>query len=143
MMLRRWPLFAIVAGAASIGLAEPPVPVPTPAVVTSTMPPIVLPESPNTAFCVGEKLVFSLNYEFVKAGEATMEVMNGPRVNGRPTIYIESNAKSTGFVDTFFRVRDFNASTVDRESLAAVSFHQNLREGDYRVIRNTTFDYVK
>jgi hypothetical protein len=52
-----------------------------------------------------------------------------------------SVARSNSFVDALFRVRDFNASQVDEASLASVAFHQNLREGHYRVVRNTTINY--
>jgi len=95
----------------------------------------------NEAFQVGEELIFDLNYEFITAGQASLKVENGLQVNGRPTISFVSSAKTSDFFDVFFKVRDYNASQVDEPSLMAVNFHQNLREGDYRVIRNTSFDY--
>ncbi len=92
-------------------------------------------------FQVGEKLVFSINYQFVKAGKATMEVLEGPIMNCRPTYQFISKAESASFVDAFFVVRDFNSSVADKESLVSFGYHQNLREGKFRVIRNTTLDY--
>jgi hypothetical protein len=62
-------------------------------------------------------------------------------VRGRPTLQLASKAESNSFVDAFFKVRDYNLSQIDQESLASVMFHQNLREGHYRVIRNTLIDY--
>ncbi len=96
----------------------------------------------NTAFRPGEKLTFVIKYEFIGAGTATLEVQEGPAVAGRPTHYLISHAKSSDFIDVFFKVRDFNASVIDKESLVSFSFHQNLREGHYRVVRNTSFDYA-
>lgn len=107
----------------------------------TVLQPIFLRDIVNNAFCVGEKLTFIIKYEFVKAGFATMEVSAGPMVDDRPTLHIESHAESTGFVDSFFKVRDFNASTADRGSLMSFNFHQNLKEGHYKVIRNTALDY--
>lgn len=103
--------------------------------------PILLPEKSNQAFGVGEILKFELSYEFVPAGEASLEVRAGEPVNGRETYFIESIAKSNSFVDVFFKVRDYNASQIDSKSLASVSFIQNLQEGHYEVFRQTRIDY--
>jgi hypothetical protein len=116
-----------------------------PAVAVSTAPPvpIVLKDVPNTAFWPGEKLKFVIKYEFIKAGEASMNVSAGAPYEGRPTLHIESKAESTGVVDKFFKVRDFNSTVLDRASLMSLSVHQNLHEGGYSVIRNTRFDYKR
>jgi len=108
---------------------------------TKPIAPILLTKVPNSAFKIGEKLIFSLKYEFITAGTATMEVSEGPMVDDRPTISIQSRAESNGFVDSFFKVRDFNSSIVDRDALVSWNFHQNLKEGGYNVIRNTLIDY--
>jgi len=92
-------------------------------------------------FKVGEKFSYAINYEFVKAGRASMEVLEGPLINCRPTFQFISKAESTGFIDTFFVVRDYNTSITDKESLMSFAFHQNLREGKFRVVRTTSFDY--
>ncbi len=106
-----------------------------------TVKPIVLKPIVNNAFAPGERLVFALKYEFVTGGTATMEVSEGPIIDGKPSIQIHSNARSNSFVDAFFKVRDFNASLIDRDSLYSRNFHQNLREGHYAVMRNTSLDY--
>ena len=96
----------------------------------------------NEAFHAGEKLEFVLKYEVVSAGSAVMKVEDGPPVDGRPTLNITSMAKSNSIIDKMFRVRDFNGSQIDKESLVSIHFHQNLKEGKYQVIRNTGCDYV-
>jgi len=108
----------------------------------SAADPIVLKPVKNNAFKAGEKLEFLIKYEFVSAGTATMEIQEGPIVNGRPTLNIMSTAKSNSMIDKVFRVRDFNGSNIDKESLATFHFHQNLKEGKYHVVRNTSFDYA-
>ncbi len=114
-------------------------------VVASTEPaaPITFTDVPNNAFGVGEKLTFVIKYQFVSAGIAMMEVSSGAIVNGRPTMLIETKAESNSVIDKFFKVRDFNSSTVDARSLMSLNFHQNLKEGGYSVIRNTAFDYAR
>src|SRR5687768_8394701 len=83
-----------------------------------TPPPHAVLLTPTTyaAFAPGEKLWFDLKYQFVVGGEAMLEVDTGPKVHCRETLRFISNAKSTSFVDSFFKVRDFNASLVDRAS---------------------------
>ncbi len=100
-----------------------------------------LPKKINRAFTYGENLLYSIKYQFVAAGQATLEVSSGPLINCRPTYKFNSTARSASFIDNFFMVRDFNSSTSDKDSLLSFFFHQNLREGGYRVIRNTSLDY--
>ncbi|OVE77438.1 hypothetical protein BVX98_02755 [bacterium F11] len=95
----------------------------------------------NQPFGPGERFKFIIKYQFVGAGHSTLETKWGEMKDGRPTLQFVSNAKSNDFIDVFFKVRDFNASTVDALTLASLHFHQNLREGHYRVVRNTTIDY--
>lgn len=106
-------------------------------------PPIELKAAENKAFKPGEKLEFVIKYEFVAGGTATMEVTEGPTIAGRPTLNVSSRAWSNKFIDSFFKVRDFNGAAIDRESLASMHFHQNLKEGKYHVVRNTAFDYAR
>lgn len=103
--------------------------------------PFLLPAISNNAFWTGETLKFDIKYEFVTAGTAVMTVKTGPASDGVPTYHIETKAESNNFVDKFFKVRDYNSAMVDRDSLLSLSFHQNLKEGGYAVIRTTTFDY--
>lgn len=114
----------------------------TTTVTTATLP-IPLVSVVNKAFLPGEKCEFNIKYEFIKAGTASLEVVKHLVVNGRPTLSLKSMARSTKFIDNFFKVRDYNASNVDEMSLASINFHQNLREGKYRVIRNTAIDYQR
>ncbi len=97
--------------------------------------------SSEETFQLGEKLEFDIEYEFVSAGRATLEVTKGGLINGKPTLRFSSKAESVGMIDSVFRVRDFNESMVEADSLATLSFHQNLREGNFKVIRNTRVDY--
>lgn len=122
-------------------IGEPMGAIVTESSVTYMAPPTDFRFVENRPFKPGEFLRFTIKYEFVPAGEATMEVSEGEPVDGRKTIRFLSKAESNNFIDVFFKVRDFNSSLVDRRSLASLAFHQNLREGHYRIIRNTTKNY--
>lgn len=99
------------------------------------------PPDRERGFHPGEKLKFIIKYQFVGAGTATMEITEGATIQGRPTIRYETKAQSNNFIDSFFKVRDFNASTVDKATLTSLGFHQNLKEGKYKVMRTTVMDY--
>ncbi len=103
--------------------------------------PIVLKELPRGPFGIGEELTFQIEYEFVPAGKATLKIEKGLDIDGRSTINFISTARTNDFFDGLFKVRDLNSSQVDELSLASLSFHQNIREGRYRVIRNMAVDY--
>lgn len=137
--------FAIAAQAAPPAEEAPDDPAPTGEQVQESSPaaklPIVLPPRAQSAFGPGERLTFAIKYEFITAGTATLEVHDAEPVDGRPMYEIRSKAESNSFIDNFFKVRDFNSSGIDRASLASRRFHQNLREGHYRVVRTTHFDY--
>jgi hypothetical protein len=130
--MKRWPALVLTAALAAPLLAGD----------TASSKPDIWKPVKNEAFKAGEKLEFVLKYEVVSAGSAVMEVQDGPPVNGRPTLNITSMAKSNSVIDKAFRVRDFNGSQVDAETLVSIHFHQNLKEGKYQVIRNTGCDYT-
>lgn len=131
--------YAAVAGAKPSG---PLIPTSSTATVASSTVPIVLAPLANRAFGPGERFKYVIKYQFISAGTASLEVHNGPLINNRPTLHIVSNAQSNKIIDSVFKVRDVNASIVDRSSMASLTFHQNLKEGHYHVMRNTTLDYV-
>jgi hypothetical protein len=140
----RWCL-AFLAVAASAGLLSSPVRGDAPPPTETGKPTDLskLPALAVKAFGPGEKLSYVIKYEFVVAGKASLEVGEAAPVDGRPTLSFTSRAESNDFTDVFFKVRDFNLAQVDRATMASLRFHQNLHEGNYKVIRNTSVDYGK
>ncbi len=57
-------------------------------------------------FYPGEKIIFEVRWSFVIAGEATLEVMPVEYLDGVPAIHFVYTAKTTPFVDNFYKVRD-------------------------------------
>jgi hypothetical protein len=93
------------------------------------------------AFGPGEKLVFSIQYGLVTAGEATLEIdANIKEREQRPTYHIVTNAASSPVFSKFFKVRDRVESFMDTLELRSVRFEKHLREGDYRKDLLLVFD---
>ena len=94
----------------------------------------------NMAFGVGERLHFDINYGFINAGTATMEVQNLIEYNERPCYQIVTRALSNDFFSTFYKVEDRVESIVDAVGLFSWRFEKNLREGGYKADQMYTFD---
>ena len=94
----------------------------------------------NVAFGVGERMAFDINYGFINAGSASLEVANLIEYRGRPCYQVVSRAQSNNFFSSFYRVEDRVESIVDAVGLYSWRFEKNLREGKYRADRMYTFD---
>lgn len=92
------------------------------------------PRPPSTVgFEPGERLVFSVQYGLITAGEATLEIDAGVKVRqGRPCYHVVSQAQSNAMFSTFFKVRDRVESFLDTLHLHSVRFEKHLREGNYK-----------
>ena len=107
-----------------------------------------LPDSLRTSrsasvvgFGPGEKLVFSVQYGLITAGEATLEVDSRIKErDNRPTYHIVTSAASSPVFSKFFKVRDRVESFMDTLELRSVRFEKHLREGDYRKDLLLVFD---
>ncbi len=91
-------------------------------------------------FNVGEKLTFSVRYEFVKAGEATLEVEDLTEFNGRPAYRFATVAKSTMPFSLVFEVEDRVESMMDAERLHSLRYEKNIKEGNYEKNDVIVFD---
>lgn len=96
----------------------------------------------NIAFGIGEKLYFDINYGFVNAGSATMEVADLIEYNERPAYQIVTTATSNNFFSTFYPVQDRVESIIDAVGLFSWHFEKKLREGSYRQHRQYGFDQI-
>jgi hypothetical protein len=96
--------------------------------------PAVVPYGP------GEKLVFSIDYGLINAGEGTLEVKRLVDSDGHFCYEIESETRSNRFFSTFYKVRDKVISHVDIHGLFSRYFSKRLREGNYRKNVSYRFD---
>jgi hypothetical protein len=91
-------------------------------------------------FAVGEKLTFSVRYEFVKAGEAVIEVEGITEFNGRPAYKFATVARSTMPFSLVFEVEDRVESLLDVERLHSLRYEKNIKEGHYEKSEVVVFD---
>lgn len=87
---------------------------------------------PQTAFGVGERLVFDVNYGFITAGEATMAVAGYDSIAGRLCYRIEFSVNSLPSFSWIYRVEDRYLTFIDAEAIVPWRFEQHIREGNYR-----------
>ncbi len=85
----------------------------------------------NTAFKMGERLVFDVNYGFITAGEAVLTIPSYELVAGRSTYRVEFNVHSLSSFNWIFRVEDHYLTFIDVEAIAPLRFEQHIREGSY------------
>lgn len=97
---------------------------------------------PNTAFEVGEYLEFDIAYGIIKAGTATMAVLDTLTWEHRPVYLIRTTASSNAFFSSLYKVRDRVESLMDVDGLFSWRFEKHLREGRYRADRYEQFDQI-
>lgn len=97
----------------------------------------------NVSFGVGEKLSFEVNYGFINAGTASMEVEKLIEYEGRPCYQIVTHANSNKFFSSFYKVDDRVESITDATGLFSWKFEKRLREGGYKAERKYCFDQKK
>jgi len=97
----------------------------------------------NKAFKEGEKLTFDLNYGFVTAGIAVMEIPRIKKISGRNAYHINFEVNSVPSFDMFYKVRDRYESYLDVEGLFPWRFEQHIREGGYTRDFSAFFDQRK
>ena len=138
-------LFCTVA--AQDGDSLPPVPRDTTDITSSvTLPPDAKGEVVQAApqpFHAGEVLKFSVQYGFIKAGTAYLEVVDQKEWNGRPVYALVARAESNSFFSRFYKVRNRIESYWDVDGHYSVRYAENRREGGYKAKSEIQFDYGK
>jgi hypothetical protein len=92
-------------------------------------------------FTPGEKLTFQLRWEFVPAGEATLEVGPVTEIDGEPAFHFTMTAKSNKFLDMFYKVRDRIESYTDVSMERSVFYKKKQREGKTKRNITVSFDW--
>ncbi len=100
----------------------------------------VIVRGKNNSFQVGEKLTFSVGYEFIPAGKSILSVDGISEINGRSVYQITSRTRSYRFFDPFFKVRDEITTYIDINTLQSIKFRKKLREGSYSYDYSVNFN---
>lgn len=96
-------------------------------------------------FKLGESLRYSVNYGFINAGAAYLEVPELKDFKGRPVYTLLARAESNKFVTSVlrFKVRNRIESYWDSAGHYSLRYAENRREGGYRAKSEIIFDYDK
>ena len=92
------------------------------------------PARADLPFGPGEKLSYNIYWTFILGGTATLETLASEQVEGRTALHFRALAKSTPFVDKFYKVRDSIESWVDTGMTRSLLYRKDQSEGDY--VRN-------
>jgi len=94
------------------------------------------------AFQVGEELKFRIRWGGMTGGYSTLTVPQITSLDGQRAYHIVSEARSSGFIDTFYKVRDYNQAWLDVNQPRSLGYEKNLREGKYQVNESVRYDYA-
>jgi hypothetical protein len=97
----------------------------------------------NVAFGLGERLSFDVNYGFITAGAAVLEIPALDTVAGRQCYRVEFRVNSLPSFSWIYRVEDRYVTYIDAETIAPWKFEQHIREGNYRRDFIARFDQRK
>ncbi|MCU0453058.1 MAG: DUF3108 domain-containing protein [Bacteroidetes bacterium] len=97
----------------------------------------------QTAFGLGERLVYDIGYSFVTAGEAVFAIPAMDTVNGRLAYRIEFSVQSTPSFSWIYKVDDLYRTIVDESALMPWRFTQRIREGSYSRDFEAEFDHYQ
>jgi len=84
----------------------------------------------NAAYDVGERFVFKINYGFINAGIATLEVQEATLKN-KNVFHVVGKGYTTGVSRFFFKVNDTYESYIDKETGNPYKFVRKIDEGGY------------
>ncbi|OQX21621.1 MAG: hypothetical protein BWK80_32705 [Desulfobacteraceae bacterium IS3] len=100
-------------------------------------------EAGDLCFQPGEKLIFELKWSFIKAGEATLEVMPIETFNGISAYHFVMTAESIPAIDLIYKIRDRIDAYTDIGVNRSLLYKKKQKEG--RSIRDITlsFDWDK
>jgi hypothetical protein len=94
----------------------------------------------QSGFAPQEILKFNVRWQFITVGTASMEVHGTEEIGGRPAYHIYTEARSAGFFDNFYKVRDTNESWIDTQSLCSLQFASHIFEAGHRRDETLVFD---
>lgn len=96
----------------------------------------------QTAFDVGERLVFDVGYGFVIAAVATMEIPKTDTIQGRECYQVVFRVNSTPSFSWIYKVEDKYETYLDRAGIFPWRFVQQIREGKFKRDFTAEFDQI-
>jgi len=93
-------------------------------------------------FGPGERLEYSIKWTVVHAADAVLEVMPDTAMKGVPVRYFRAKARSTPFIDNFYKVRDTLEAWTNLDVTHSLRYRKDQNEGSYHKKVGLIFDKV-
>ncbi|MCX5791121.1 MAG: DUF3108 domain-containing protein [Elusimicrobia bacterium] len=92
------------------------------------------------AFVRGETLEYEIYWGVINVGRSFLRIEAAVDIASRPAWHIISEAKSSSFLNTFYKVDDRNESWMDAGTLSSYGYYRKLSEGRYFINEWAIFD---
>ena len=99
--------------------------------------------APARALRAGESLRFSVQYGFIHAGSAWLEIPEVRQYQGHEVYLLVARAESNAFFSRLYKVRERIESYWDRHGLYSRRYVEDRREGKFRQQNDIVFDTVR
>ena len=102
--------------------------------------------APSTAavasalFVKGETLEYEIYWGLINVGRSFLRIEAAVDIDSRPAWHLVSEARSSSFLSTFYKVDDRNESWMDVETLSSYGYYKKLSEGKYFYNEWVAFD---
>ncbi len=96
----------------------------------------------QSAFAVGEHLIFDVGFSFITAGEGSFEIFRADSVYGRECYRIVFTVKSIPSFSWIYKVEDRYETLLDAKGIFPWRFIQHVREGGYSRDFTAEFDQL-
>ena len=97
-------------------------------------------KAPNSAFVVGEELIFDVGWKSASAGEMRMKVKGIASRKNRPAYQIALELSTNRVVDAIFELRNRYESWMDVDSLMSVGSSIQTQEGPRKKVGTVFYD---
>jgi len=97
-------------------------------------------EEPALPFGPGERLTYDIYWTVIHAGEAELLCMDDTEMDGEPARHFSAKARTLGWVDTFYKVRDTMEAWTDMDVRYALRYKKDQNEGSYHKKVELIFD---
>lgn len=97
----------------------------------------------ETPFFRGERLVFELRWGIIPAGEAVLEVIPDETGGDPEGFRFVLTARTTPFIDRFYKVRNRMESHVDPDITRSLFFDKHQQEGRTHKVAQVRFDWQR
>jgi hypothetical protein len=96
----------------------------------------------QTAFTLGERLVYDVGYSFITAGEAVFSIPSLEIIRDRECYQVLFTVNSTPTFSFFYKVDDRYETLLDKKGIFPWRFTQRIREGKYKNDFAAEFDQL-